>query len=113
VTVMDKDRIAEYQQMVSELRNAGLRAELYLGDSGFKAQMKYCDRRNAPLAIIQGGDEAAKGEVQIKDLKKGAELAEKAKTITDREEYQRLSAQAQYPVKREALVAKVREALGV
>jgi histidyl-tRNA synthetase len=113
VTVMDKDRIAEYQQMVSDLRAAGIRSELYLGDSGFKAQMKYCDRRNAPLAIIQGGDEAAKGEVQIKDLAKGAELAAKAKTITDRDEYQRLSAQAQYPVKREELVAKVRAALGV
>jgi histidyl-tRNA synthetase len=124
VTVMDKDRIADYQQMVSDLRNSHLdkfgrplpgvppiRAELYLGDSGFKAQMKYCDRRNAPLAIIQGGDEAAKGEVQIKDLKKGAELAAKAKTITDREEYQRLSAQAQYPVKREELVAAVKKAL--
>jgi histidyl-tRNA synthetase len=111
VTVMDKARIAEYQQMVSELRNAGIRSELYLGDSGFKAQMKYCDRRNSPLAVIQGSDEAARGEVQIKDLKKGAALAALAKTITDREEYQRLSAQAQYAVRREELVAKVREAL--
>jgi histidyl-tRNA synthetase len=111
VTVMDKARIAEYQQMVSELRNAGIRSELYLGDSGFKAQMKYCDRRNSPLAVIQGSDEADRGEVQIKDLKKGAALAALAKTITDREEYQRLSAQAQYAVKREELVAKVREAL--
>ncbi len=112
VTVMDKGRIADYQVMVSELRNAGIRAELYLGDSGFKAQMKYCDRRNSPLAIIQGSDEAERGEVQIKDLVKGAALAERAKSITDREEYQRLSAEAQYAVKREELVAKVRAALG-
>jgi histidyl-tRNA synthetase len=111
VTVMDKGRIAEYQAMVSELRTAGVKAELYLGDAGFKAQMKYCDRRNSPLAIIQGSDEAARGEVQIKDLKKGADLAARAKTITDREEYQRLSAQAQYAVPRHDLVAKVREAL--
>lgn len=112
VTVMDRDRIPKYQEMVSELRAAGIRSELYLGDSGFKAQMKYCDRRNSPLAVIQGADEADRGEVQIKDLKKGAALAALAKTITDREEYQRLSAQAQYAVKREELVAKVREALG-
>jgi histidyl-tRNA synthetase len=112
VTVMDKARIADYQVMVSELRNAGIRAELYLGDSGFKAQMKYCDRRNSPLAIIQGSDEAERGEVQIKDLVKGADLAARAKSITDREEYQRLSAEAQYAVKREELVAKVRAALG-
>ncbi len=113
VTVMDKGRIADYQVMVSELRNAGIRAELYLGDSGFKAQMKYCDRRNSPLAIIQGSDEADRGEVQIKDLIKGAALAERAKSITDREEYQRLSAEAQYAVKREELVAKVRAALSL
>jgi histidyl-tRNA synthetase len=112
VTVMDKARIAEYQQMVSELRNADIRAELYLGDAGFKAQMKYCDRRNAPIAVIQGSDEAERGEVQIKDLVKGAAVAEQAKTITDRDEYQKLLATAQYAVKREELVAKVRAALG-
>jgi histidyl-tRNA synthetase len=111
VTVMEKDRIAEYQQMVSELRQAGIRAELYLGDSGFKAQMKYCDRRAAPLAIIQGGDEAAKGEVQIKDLVRGATVAEQARALTDREEYQRLMATVQYAVKRGELVAAVRKAL--
>ncbi len=113
VTVMDRDRISDCQQMVSELRNAGIRAELYLGDAGFKAQMKYCDKRNAPLAIIQGGDEAAKGEVQIKDLVKGAALAVAAKTITDREVYKAMSAEAQYAVPRADLVAEVRKAMGI
>ncbi len=112
VTVMDKARIAEYQQMVSELRNAGIKTELYLGDaSSFGPQLKYCDRRNSPLAIIQGGDELARGEVQIKDLKKGAALAASAKTITDRDEFQRLRAEAQYAVPREGLVDAVRKAL--
>jgi histidyl-tRNA synthetase len=73
--------------------------------------MKYCDRRNAPLAIIQGSDEADRGEVQIKDLAKGAALAERAKTITDRDEYQRLLAEAQYPVPAAGLVAAVKKAL--
>ena len=50
------------------LRDAGIRAELYLGSSGMKAQMKYADKRGSPCAVIQGGDEKAKGEVQIKDL---------------------------------------------
>ncbi len=114
VTVMDKARIAEYQQMVSELRNAGIKAELYLGDaSSFGPQLKYCDRRNSPLAIIQGGDELARGEVQIKDLKKGAALAASAKTITDRDAFQRLRAEAQYAVPRSDLVTAVRKALGL
>ena len=75
VLVMDRARIGDYQAMVAELRDADIAAELYLGDSGMKAQMKYADRRNAPLAIIQGGDEKARGVVQIKDLAVGKKLA--------------------------------------
>ncbi len=57
---------------------------MYVGTSGMKAQMKYADKRGAPLVVIQGGDEKAKGEVQIKDLALGAELAA---GIESREEY--------------------------
>ncbi len=75
VLVMDKARIGDYQRMVADLRTAKIPAEMYLGDSGMRAQMKYADRRNAPLAIIQGGDEKAKGVVQIKDLVEGKRIA--------------------------------------
>ena len=75
VLVMDRERTGDYQRMVADLRNAGVAAELYLGAAGMKAQMKYADRRNAPLAIIQGGDEKAKGVVQIKDLVAGKQAA--------------------------------------
>jgi histidyl-tRNA synthetase len=109
VTVMDRARIAEYQVMVTELRNAGIRAELYLGDGGFKPQLKYADRRNAPLAIIQGSDEAEKGLVQIKDLKKGAELAALSKF--DREAYLAKQAEAQRLVPSADLVPTVRAML--
>jgi histidyl-tRNA synthetase len=80
VTVMDRDRLADYQRMVADLRNAGVPAEMYLGSSGMKAQLKYADRRGSPCAVIQGGDERAKGEVQIKDLIEGKRLSEE---ITD------------------------------
>jgi histidyl-tRNA synthetase len=63
--------------MVAELRRADIAAELYLGAAGMKAQMKYADRRNAPLAIIQGEDERTRGVVQIKDLALGKKLSEK------------------------------------
>jgi histidyl-tRNA synthetase len=62
---------AEYGKMVAELRNAGIAAEMYLGSSGMKAQLKYADRRNAPCVIIQGSQEAENGVVQIKDLVAG------------------------------------------
>jgi histidyl-tRNA synthetase len=75
VLVMDKARIGDYQKMTRELRDAGIRAEMYLGDAGMKAQMKYADKRGSPCVIIQGEDERARGEVTIKDLLEGARLS--------------------------------------
>ncbi len=69
VTVFDKDRLADYQNMVAKLRAANIRAELYLGNPrNLGNQLKYADKRNSPCVIIQGTDEKAKGEVTIKDL---------------------------------------------
>src|SRR6185436_3669259 len=45
VLVMEKDRLADYQKMAQSLRQAGIRAEMYLGTAGMKAQMKYADKR--------------------------------------------------------------------
>jgi len=108
VTVFDRERIADYQHMVKLLRDAGIRAELYLGSSGFNAQMKYADRRNAPCVVIQGSDEKAKGEVTIKDLIIGAELAKLEK---GREEHLQKQAEAQRSVPETELVAVVRNIL--
>ena len=108
VTVFDKDRIADYQQMVASLRNAGIRAELYLGSGKFGPQMKYADRRNAPCVVIQGSDEKAKGEVTIKDLIVGSELAKLEK---GREEHLQKQAEAQRAVPEAQLVEAVRAVL--
>ncbi|EKE44797.1 HisS [Oceaniovalibus guishaninsula JLT2003] len=76
VTVMDRDRMSDYQAMAAELRRAGIRAEVYLGNPrNFGNQLKYADRRASPLAVIQGADERARGVVQVKDLALGARLA--------------------------------------
>ena len=106
VTVMDRARMADYQTMVAELRNAGIRAEVYLGNpKNFGNQLKYADKRGAPVAIIEGADEKEKGVVQIKDLILGAKIAEKA---THEEWKERPS---QFEVPRAQLVEKVREIL--
>jgi histidyl-tRNA synthetase len=107
VLVMDRDRLGDYQRMVMELRQAGIRAEMYVGTSGMKAQMKYADKRQSPLVVIQGGDEKAKGEVQIKDLALGASLAS---GVESREDYKEARL-AQFSVKESELVKAVREAL--
>jgi histidyl-tRNA synthetase len=100
----DTDSLGRYQKMVSELRHAGIRAEMYLGGSGMKAQMKYADRRGAPCVVIQGGDERARGEVQIKDMALGEALS---KEISDNAEW-RASRPAQVSVPEADLVATVR-----
>jgi histidyl-tRNA synthetase len=107
VTVFDQDRTADYQKMVAMLRNAGVRAELYLGSGKFGAQMKYADKRGSPCVVIQGGDEKALGQVQIKDLILGASIT----AIKDREEYKAAQAKAQFAVPEDQLVDEVRKLL--
>ncbi|MBN9600946.1 MAG: histidine--tRNA ligase [Afipia sp.] len=109
VLVMDRNEIAQYQKFVATLRNAGIRAELYLGNpkNNLGVQFKYADRRNSPCVVIQGGDEKARGEVQIKDLIEGAKAAE---GIASHEEWRSARA-AQFSCKESELVEKVREVL--
>lgn len=109
VLVMDKDTesLGRYQKMVSDLRKAGIRSEMYLGGAGMKAQLKYADRRGCPVAVIQGGDERAKGEVQLKDLIEGAR---QAAAIADHAEYKE-ARPGQVTVAETDLVAEVTKIL--
>jgi len=108
VTVMDRDRMADYQKMVAKLRQAGIRAEVYLGNpKNFGNQLKYADKRGSPVAVIQGGEEHAKGVVQIKDLILGAKIAENA-TL---EEWK--DRPSQYEVPLDDLVIRVRDILAL
>jgi histidyl-tRNA synthetase len=106
VTVMDRDRMADYQAMVGELRAAGIRAEVYLGNpKNFGNQLKYADKRRSPVAVIEGGDEKERGVIQIKDLVLGAKIAESA-TLEEWKERP-----SQFEVPRDQLVAEVRRIL--
>jgi histidyl-tRNA synthetase len=110
VCIMDRDAesLGRYQEMVQLLRKNKIRAELFQGNpKNFGNQLKYADRRGSPLAIIQGADERAKGEVQIKDLALGTRLA---RTIDSREAWTEARA-AQFSVPEADLVAAVRKAL--
>jgi histidyl-tRNA synthetase len=108
VTVFDRERVADYQKFVASLRAEKIRAELYLGNpKNMGNQLKYADRRNSPCVIIQGSDEKARGEVQIKDLIEGAKAAA---AIASNQEW-RESRPAQFSCREDELVAKVREVL--
>ena len=102
VTVMDRDRMADYFTMAGALRAAGIRAEVYLGNpKNFGNQLKYADNRQSPIAVIQGGNEAATDTVILKDLILGAKIAQSA-TL---EEWKNRPAQVE--VERANLVAEV------
>ncbi len=104
ITVMDKARMGDYMEMVSELRKSGIRAEVYLGNpKNFGNQLKYADKRNSPVAVIQGTDEIEKGIVQIKDLILGKKIAQEASL----EEWK--DRPNQFEVPRDQLVSKVTE----
>ena len=109
VLVMDRDTtsLGRYQKMVSDLRKAGIRAEMYLGGAGMKAQLKYADRRGSPVAVIQGGNEREAGQVQLKDLIEGAR---QAAAIADHAEYKE-ARPGQATVAEADLVAEVRKIL--
>jgi histidyl-tRNA synthetase len=109
ILALDAARMGDYFAMAEELRRAGIRAEAYLGGSGMKAQLKYADKRDAPIAVIQGGDELAKGTVTLKDLKLGAKIA--AGLGEDREAYAKAREQVQLEVPRTQLVAAVQQIL--
>ncbi|MBI1391637.1 MAG: histidine--tRNA ligase [Alphaproteobacteria bacterium] len=107
VLALENDRMPEYQALAAELRAAGLRAEVYLGGANFAKQLKYADKRNAPVAVIQGEDERAKGVVTIKDLVLGAQLSREIEDNAEWREAQR----AQVEVARCDLVAETMNVL--
>jgi histidyl-tRNA synthetase len=109
VLVLDRnpEAIADYQKMTSDLRSAGIRAEMYLGKAGMNAQMKYADRRNSPVAVIVGTEERARRRVTVKDLRRGKV---EAAGITDNASY-KAARVGQGTVARSRLVSKVKAIL--
>jgi len=108
VTVMDKDAIAAYQKMVKTLRDANIRAELYLGNpKKFPKQLEYADKRGSPVVVIQGSNEREAGEVILKDMIEGAKAAA---AIKDNKEWKE-TRPAQVSVPESGLVDAVREIL--
>ena len=106
ILAMDRSEMARYQTMCAELRNAGIRAEVFMGGGNMAKQLKYADKRAAPVAVIEGGNEREAGEVTLKDLALGARLSAQIET---NEEWKAQPAQTN--VARTDLVAGVRAML--
>ncbi len=109
VLAFDRENMADYFELAARIRSTGARAEVYLGASGLRAQMKYADRRRSQLAVLYGADEKEKGVVNLKDLRVGAEQASQ---ITDNETWRELRP-GQFEVPIEKLEDAVRSVLGL
>jgi histidyl-tRNA synthetase len=108
VLVMDKEQTASYQAMVAELRKAGIRAEMFLGNTkNFGKQVAYADKRNSPIVVIEGSQEREQGILQIKDLIAGKQAAQ---AITDNAEW-KAARPGQFEIKRGELVDAVQKLL--
>ena len=100
ITIMEKDKLSEYQKIVIELRNAGIKSELYQGNpKDLGRQLKYADNRGSKFAIIMGSNELNKGVVQIKDLELGSRIS---RNIKSHEEWKDQPAQVE--ISREKLI---------
>ena len=107
ITVFDRGLLPHYFQLAAELRASGIRAEVFTGSGNVTKQLKYADRRNVKLAVLIGSDEAEAGQVTIKDLPLGAEMA---KAIETNEEW-KSSRPAQQTVSRDQAVSAIRSML--
>ena len=106
ILTMDREQMAAYQTMCAELRNNGIRSEVFLGGGNMGKQLKYADKRAAPIVVIEGADERAEGVVTLKDLALGARLAAEIETHAEWK-----AQPAQITVPRADLVAEVRRML--
>ncbi|HUV30433.1 MAG TPA: histidine--tRNA ligase [Acidobacteriota bacterium] len=108
VTVMDRHRLPEYLKMLRELRDAGIRSEIFAGDTkNLTRQVRYGDRVGIPFALIAGSNEFESNKVTVKDLASGADQAGKT---ADREKW--LKAEGfQETIPRDTLVSYLKKRL--
>ncbi len=114
VTIMERERLHDYQRLTRELRQAGINTEMYLGDeSSLGKQLQYANRQQIPLAVIIGSDEFAHDNVTVKNLKLGGQLQDKKKSAAgkDREEWLRQSRSVQATVPRADCLELIRSML--
>ena len=107
ICAFDRGLMGDYFKMASELRAAGIRAEVFVGSGNVTKQMKYADRRKAQIAVLVGSDEMDRGEVTLKDLYEGAKAA---KAIESNEEW-KSTRPAQETVSRDNFVSAVKAML--
>jgi histidyl-tRNA synthetase len=83
VTQWSRQRAGEALAIAGELRAAGFRVDVYPEADKIGKQFKYAASRGVPLVVVAGDDEAARGEVTVKDMTTGEQRAIGRSDITD------------------------------
>jgi histidyl-tRNA synthetase len=105
ICLFEQTNMASYYKILNMLRSSGINSEIYSGDGGIKAQMKYADRRNSPAVILYGENEAKSGTVTIKNLNAGKKSSDEIKTRKD----WKSNESAQATVKLENLINEIKK----
>jgi histidyl-tRNA synthetase len=71
VTLWNEDMRADAIALAGELRQGGLRVDVYPEADKLGKQFKYASSRHVPLVAVVGDDERAQGTVSVKDLRSG------------------------------------------
>ncbi|TXH72060.1 MAG: histidine--tRNA ligase [Lysobacteraceae bacterium] len=97
VSLMDDAGLEAALALSQKLRAAGLNVETQLEARKFKKQLEYANRAGIRFVVIRGEDEAARGVVAVKDMRRGEQFevaeAELARTLlVEREQMRALPA---------------------
>lgn len=75
VTIFGDEELGASLGFVSQLRAAGINAEVYLGERrDLRRQMQYADRKGIPLAAFLGPEEIAAGTVNLRVMASGEQF---------------------------------------
>ncbi len=81
VTVWDSASRAEALRIATELRDAGMTAEIYLEEGKIGKQIRLASERGARFCLFYGPDEQTRGEVTLKELSTGEQTSAKRESI--------------------------------
>jgi histidyl-tRNA synthetase len=74
ITNFDAEAEAFALPVLTELRSAGIAAELYPSAAKLKKQMNYADNKQIPFVVLIGTDEIQSGQLTLKDMKTGDQI---------------------------------------
>ncbi|MDC1212306.1 histidine--tRNA ligase [Pelagibacteraceae bacterium] len=83
ICVFDKNAMKEYIELVITLRDEGISAEIYPGESKLKKQMEYANKIKSPAVVLYGEDEIKSGKPTLRNLSSGEEKSIEIKELVN------------------------------